>query len=129
MTAIIIAVIVIIAIIAFATKKAVFHSDGTASSIIHWTKHILTCEAPTFTCYGLNRTNAVLGAMFTLLSAVLLDSGFFIANVMQAHGTEVQGMGWILVGLYTLGTLGCVAYSLGFGWYAMNRSNSHVLIR
>lgn len=130
MIAIILAVIVVIAVVvAFAAKKAMFHADGTTKDVIHWTKYILVSEAPTFTCYGLNKTNAVLGAMFTLLSAVLLNTGFFIAGVMQAHSTEVQGMGWILVGLYTLGTLGCVAYSLGFGWYAMNRSNSHVLIR
>ena len=125
MIAIILAVIVvvIVAITAFASKKAMFHADGTTKDVIHWTKYILVSEAPTFTCYGLNKTNAVLAGMFTMLSSVLLHSGFFIAGVMEAHGTEVQGMGWILVGLYTLGTLGCVAYSLGFGWYAMNRSN------
>ena len=84
MTAIIIAVIVIIAIIAFATKKAVFHSDGTVPSIVRWTKYILVSEASTFTCYGLNKVNAVLAGMFTLLSAVLLNTGFFVASVMQA---------------------------------------------
>ncbi len=130
MIAIILAVItIIVTIIAFATNKARFHADGTVPSIVRWTKYILTSEAATFTCYGMNRTNAVLAGMFTMLSAVLLDSGFFVAGVMEAYGTHVEGMGWILVGLYTLGTLGCVAYSLGFGWYAMNRSNSHVLIR
>ena len=131
MIAIILAVIITIIaiIIAFAAKKAVFHADGTVPSIVRWTKYILVSDKATFTCYGLNRTNAVLGAMFTTLAAVLLDSGFFIAGVMEAHGTHVEGMGWILIALYVLGTLGCIAYSVGFGSHVMNRSNSHVLIR
>lgn len=128
MNAIIIAVIVIIAIVAFAAKKAKFHSDGTASSIIHWTKYILVSDKATFTNYGLNKTNAALAAMFTMLSAVLLHSWFFVAAVMAVNGTHVEGMGWILVGLYTLGTLGCVAYSLGFGSHVMNRADSHVIM-
>lgn len=125
MIAIILAVIVvvIVAITAIAVSKARFHADGTVSSIISWTKYILVSEAPTFTCYGLNKTNAVLAGMFTMLSSVLLHSGFFIVGVMEAHGTHVEGMGWILVSLYYLGTIGCMAYSLGFGSHVMNRPN------
>lgn len=71
MIAIILAVaIVLIAIVVFAAKKAKFHSDGTASSIIHWTKYILVSDKATFTNYGLNKTNAALAAMFTMLSAL-----------------------------------------------------------
>ncbi|TXI11181.1 MAG: hypothetical protein E6Q68_06770 [Polynucleobacter sp.] len=123
MAAFIIAVVVmiLIAIIIVAAKKAVFHADGTAKDIIRWTKYILVSDKATFTCYGLNKTNAALAAMFTMLSAVLLHSWFFVAAVMAVNGTHVEGMGWILVGLYTLGTLGCVAYSLGFGSHVMNR--------
>lgn len=130
MIAIIIAIttIILVVIIAFAAKKAMFHADGTTKDVIHWTKYILVSEAPTFTCYGLNKTNAALAGMFTMLSSVLLHSGFFIAGVMATNGTHVEGMGWILIALYTLGTLGCVAYSLGFGWYTMNRSNSHIIL-
>lgn len=129
MIAIILAIVVIAIIVGFAAKKAMFHSDGTTKDIVRWTKYVLTCEAATFTCYGLNKTNAVLAGMFLCLSSVLLHSGFFVANVMRDHGTEVQGMGWILVSLYCLGTIGCIAYSVGFGSHVMNRSNSHVLIR
>lgn len=123
MIAIILAVIVvvIVAITAIAVSKARFHADGTVSSIIHWTKYILVSDKATFTNYGLNKTNAALAAMFTMLSAVLLHSWFFVAAVMAVNGTHVEGMGWILVGLYTLGTLGCVAYSLSFGSHVMNR--------
>ena len=125
MIAIILAVIVvvIVAIIGFAAKKAMFHADGTAPSMIHWTKHILVSEASTFTCYGLNKVNAVLAGMFLCLSSVLLDTGFFIAGVMEAHDTQVQGMGWVLIAMYALGTIGCIAYSLGFGSHVMNRPN------
>lgn len=124
MIAIILAVVVVIvAIIGFAAKKAMFHADGTAPSMIHWTKHILVSEAPTFTCYGLNKVNMALAGMFTMLSAVLVDSGFFFATVMQAHDTQVQGMGWVLIAMYALGTIGCIAYSLGFGSHVMNRPN------
>lgn len=130
MIAIILAVIVvvIVAITAIAVSKARFHADGTVSSIISWTKYILVSEASTFTCYGLNKVNAVLAGMFTLLSAVLLNTGFFVASVMQAHDTHVEGMGWMLIALYALGTIGCIAYSLGFGSHVMNRANSHVVI-
>jgi hypothetical protein len=124
MIAIILAVIIIlVAIIGFAAKKAMFHADGSMGNTVYWTKYILTSEASTFTCYGMNRINMVLAGMFTVLAAVLLDSGFFIAGVMEAHGTHVEGMGWILVSLYTLGTIGCIAYSVGFGSHVMNRPN------
>ena len=125
MIAIILAVIVvvIVAIIGFAAKKAMFHADGTAPSMIHWTKYVLVSEAPTFTCYGLNKVNMALAGMFTMLSAVLVDSGFFFATVMQAHDTQVQGMGWVLIAMYALGTIGCIACSLGFGSHVMNRPN------
>jgi hypothetical protein len=123
MIAIILAVIVVIAVVAFAAKKAMFHADGTVQSIIHWTKYILVSEAPTFTCYGLNKVNAVLAGMFLCLSAVLLDTGFFVAGIMATNGTHVQGMGWILVSLYCLGTIGCIAYSVGLGSHIMNRPN------
>lgn len=123
MIAIILAVaIVLIAIVAFAAKKAKFHSDGTASSIIHWTKYILASEARTFTCYGVNRTNSTLCIMFTILSVVLVDTGFFVAGVMQHNGTEVHGMGWILVWSYVLGTVGSMAYAVGCGAHVMNRA-------
>lgn len=120
---ILLAVVVIATIITVAVCKARFHADGTVPSIIHWTKYMLVSEAPTFTCYGLNRTNAVLSGMFLCLSAVLVDSGFFFATVMQIHGTHVEGMGWVLIAMYALGTIGCIAYSLGFGSHVMNRPN------
>lgn len=124
MIAIILATLVVIAVIVVvAVKKAMFHADGSMGNTVYWTKHVLTCEASTFTCYGMNRTNAVLAGMFLCLSSVLLHSGFFVANVMRDHGTEVQGMGWILIALYCLGTIGCVAYSVGFGSHVMNRPN------
>ena len=122
MNAIIIAVIVIIAIVAFAAKKAKFHSDGTIPSIIHWTKYILASEARTFTCYGVNRTNSTLCIMFTTLSVVMLDTGITIAGIMQHNGTEVHGMGWILVWSYVLGTVGSMAYAVGCGAHVMNRA-------
>jgi hypothetical protein len=128
MIAIIILVItaVIIAIVAMkACKEACYHAiPGSKASFAKWLKFVILCDRRGVWCvYGLNRTNMALTGMFTMLSAVLLHSGFFIAGIMKAHGTEVQGMGWILIALYMMGTLGCIAYSLGFGSHVMNRPN------
>jgi thiosulfate reductase cytochrome b subunit len=135
MTAIIIAIAVVVVIIAIITMKAqaeasaIFNPQGVKQHA-KYTWHILCHDrVQTTGTHTWNKTNMALAGMFTLLSAVLLHSWFFVANVMRDHGTHVEGMGWMLIALYALGTLGCIAYSLGFGWYAMNRSNSHVLIR
>lgn len=133
MTAIIIAiaVVVIIAIItmkAQAEASAIFNPQGV-KQYAKYTWHILCHDrVQTTGTHTWNKTNMALAGMFTILSAVLLNTGFFVASVMQAHDTQVQGMGWILIGLYTLGTIGCIAYSLGFGSHVMNRANSHVVI-
>lgn len=125
MAAIIIAIVVVM-VLAIITMKAhveaSYHADNTIASKARWTWHILCCEKEQLQPRGWNKANVVLCIMFTILSVVLVDTGFFVAGIMQHNGAEVHGMGWILVWSYVLGTVGSMAYAVGCGAHVMNRA-------
>ncbi len=132
MATIIIAIVVVM-VLAIITMKAhveaSYHADNTIASKARWTLYILGCEdTRTLTNRGINILMCILCIMFTTLSVVMLDIGITIAGIMQHNGTEVHGMGWILIASYVFGTVGCIGYAVGCGAHTMNRANSNVII-
>jgi hypothetical protein len=130
MAAIIVAIVVVM-VLAIITMKAYVEARaiGNGHNVVQWTLFVLGCEdTRTLTNRGINILMLILCSMFTTLSVVMLDIGITIAIVMQHNGTEVHGMGWVLVWSYVLGTVGSMAYAVGCGAHVMNRADSHVVI-
>ena len=132
MIAIILAIVVIVLSIVLMKAHAEANTIFTPRGIKEHAKytwrilcHDRVCTVGTHTW---NRTNAVLCTVFTSLSIIMLDTGFTVAGIMQHSGTEVHGMGWVLVWFYALGTVGSMAYAVGCGAHVMNRADSNVII-
>lgn len=124
----------IISTIAFLVIFVLFvkaHTEAAAHSktnVMQWTAFILGCEdIPNLRNRGINKTNAVLCIMFTLLSVVMVHTGLFAANVMLEHGTHVVGMGWVLVASYIVGVVGSMGYAIGYGAHVSRRDDNVVL--
>lgn len=132
MAAIIIAVVVIILTVvvmkAQAEASAIFNPQGVKQHAKYTWWILCHDRIHTTGNHQWNRTNAVLCMVFTSLSIIMLDTGFTVAGVMQHNGTEVHGMGWVLVWSYVLGTVGSMAHAVGCGAHVMNRADSHVVI-
>lgn len=125
--AVVVMVLVVIAMKAYV--EASCHADANIASKARWTMYILGCEDTHILINrGINILMCILCSMFTTLSVVMLDIGITIAGIMQHNGTEVHGMGWILVWSYVFGTVGSMAYAVGCGAHTMNRVNSNVII-
>lgn len=133
MAAIIIAIVVVM-VLAIITMKAqaeasaIFNPGGTKEHAKYTWWILCHDRIHTTGNHQWNRTNAVLCMVFTSLSIIMLDTGFTVAGIMQHNGTEVHGMGWVLVWFYALGTVGSMAYAVGCGAHVMNRADSRAIM-